>query len=351
MKKKFISIIWWYHKQIFSFDKKQNYHMLPIEAMQEEWFECEIFAIDSKVKIEEDSNFVKWTRVIYYKWFLNYLIYLFKNRNAIIYSNSLTIKTLLVWIIWKKTVFMPHDSIFWSNFIKKLIIIFFYFFYKKIRVNNDREVFELNRIKKWLALKVPLIVSEEFYNKDINFSNENIFISLWNLIPKKQPEFLLQALKIVKDNGYNFKLKVIWEDRLENHYNYSYSDLINKYWLSENIEVLGFIKHDDIPKKVEWSSLYINTSTQEWFCLAVYESALMWLWIILPRIISFDNIFWNNALYYDLESVNDLANKIMYFINNKNAFIAKNKENQKMILEKYNYDYIKSEIKKIFINL
>jgi hypothetical protein len=32
--------------------------MMPLEAMQELGYECEIFAIDSQVKIEDDPNFV-----------------------------------------------------------------------------------------------------------------------------------------------------------------------------------------------------------------------------------------------------------------------------------------------------
>jgi hypothetical protein len=57
--KKFISVIWGYHAQIFSFHKEENYHMLPIEIMKEEGFECEIFSLESKARIEDDPNFVE----------------------------------------------------------------------------------------------------------------------------------------------------------------------------------------------------------------------------------------------------------------------------------------------------
>lgn len=349
--KKFISIIRWYHKQIFSFDKEQNYHMLPLETMKELWFNCEIFAIDSKIKIEKDPNFVKWVNIIYYKNFFQYILYLLRNRSAITYSNTLTIKTLLVWIFSKKSVFIPHDSIFWSSKIKKTLISFFYRFFTKIRLNNLAEVNEVNKIKKWIWVKAPLVVSWKFYNPDFTFDRENIFISLWNLIPKKHPEFILQALKIVKDKGYSFKLKVIGEDRLSETYWYTYQDLLKKYELEKEVEVLWFIPHSDLPKHVKWACLYLNSSTQEWLCLAVYESVLMGLQTILPDILSFDQVFWENGLYYKQQDVRALAEKIIYFLEHKEEFIKKIKKTQKLILDEYNYNIIKLKLRKLFLSI
>lgn len=346
-KRKFISIIRWYHSQIFSFDKEQNYHMMPLEAMQELGYECEIFAIDSQVKIEDDPNFVPWVRVIYYKNIFQYLSYLWENRNALIYSNSLTIKTLLVGLIGKRTIFIPHDSIFGSNKIKELIIKFFYYFFDKIRVNNDWEVKKVNLIKKWLAVKIPLVVSDTFHSKH-NKRTGNIFVSLWNLIPKKQPEFLLSALKVVKNKWYTFRLLVIGEDRLLNTYGYSYSNLVKKYGLENEINILGFQPHERLVKLLQWVSLYINTSRQEWLCLAVYECALMWVYPILPNILSFDRVFWAAGSYYEKSSVNSLAEKIIDFLENKELYKNKNILIQELIRKNYNYKIIKKKLVRLF---
>lgn len=350
-KKKFISIIWGYHKQIFSFDKKQNYHMLPLEAMQEEGFECEIFAIDSQVRIEDDPNFVKWIKVIYCKGLIDYLIYLLKNRKVIIYSNTLTIKTLIVGLIGRRTVFMPHDYIFWSTLLKKLIITFFYRFFTKIRVNNDGELWELENLKKWLWVKIPLVVSSDFLNSNPSFSDKNILISLWNLIPKKQPEFLLQALSIVKSKGYDFTLKVIWEDRLKSSYGYSYAELVDKYNLVDSIECLWFVPHDSLPGVVKWALFYINTSRQEWFCLAVYESLLMGLWVILPDTLSFNGVFWKNALYYKAFDEQDLARKVILYIEDRKLLRNNIEQAQQYVLDNFNYEKVKTDLKNLFINL
>lgn len=344
MNKKFISIIWWYHNQIFSFDKKQNYHMLPIEAMQEEWFECEIFAIDSKVKIEDDPNFVKWVKVIYYKNILEFLLYLFKNRKAIIYSNSLTIKTLLVWIIWKKTVFYPHSYPFWDSFIKKIIINFFYKFFTKIRINNKDEYYLIEEIKKWLAFICPLSISDWFLSKD--FTNRKGWVWIWNITKIKNPEFLIETAKILKRNNVDFKISIIWKDRYNKWWK-NFFDLIKENNLDDKIELLWVLNYSQIKDRLWKTLIYINTSISEWQCLAVYEWALSWNILCLQNIISFPSVFKNNAFYHN--NLTELANNISNILSWKYDFITKNKENQKMILENYNYNVIKKKVKEMFL--
>lgn len=323
--------------------------MMPLEAMQEEGYECEIFSINSQVKIEDDPHFISWVKVIYYRNIFQYLSYLWRNRNAIIYSNSLTIKTLLVGLIGRRTVFIPHDSIFGSNWAKRIIIKFFYFFFGKIRLNNDSEVYAVNAIRKKLWVKIPLVVSDFFYNFwNARIQPENIFISLWNIVPKKQPELLLQALKTLKDKWYTFKLRVIGEDRLWEFYNYTYSSLLKKYGLENEVEVLWYQPHTQLPSLLNWASLYVNTSKQEGLCLAVYECALSWLQTILPNILSFNNIFGKDGLYYQKESVQDLVEKIEYFLQHKEVFVNKIRNTQQYILKNNSYLSIKNALKDLF---
>lgn len=345
--KKFISIIWWYHKQIFSFDAKQNYHMHPIEAMKEEWFDCEIFAIDNQVKIEDDPNFIAGTKVIYYKNIFQYFWYLWKNRKEIIYSNSLTIKTLIVGIIWKKTVFMPHDQALpWKDKkIKRYIVEFLYKFFSIIRVINRQE--EEILAEKNIAWKVvPLSLSKKFlytWNKELN---NLVFVG--NLISDKNPEILIEAMKQVFHKYPHTILNIYGEDR----YNFwwkNFNDLIQSNHLDKNIILHGFVSAEKLQKNIQKSYIYINTSLSEWQCLAVYEWALAWCILCLQNIISFPSVFWKNALYHN--NADELAKNIIYIIENPDKYQEIVKKNQKMILEKYNYEYIKQELKQLFLDI
>lgn len=321
--------------------------MLPIEAMQEEWFECEIFAIDSQVNIEDDPNFIKWTSVIYYKWFLDYLIYLFKNRNSIIYSNSLTINTLLVWIIWKKTVFMPHDQAIplENKKIKRLLVLFFYNFFSFIRVINTWELALLN--KYWIKSNIlTLSISEDFLCN--NFSNKTWAVFIWNLYSDKNPEFLIDTMKKVIEKHPDFILQIAWEDRyIANWLNFFQKIKENK--LENNVKILWFIPHLELKHILKTSLIYINTSISEWQCIAAYEAAISWNILCLQNILAFPSVFWKNAFYH--KTSQELAQNIIDILEEKSLYINTIKENQKMILEKYNYDYIKNETKKMFLQL
>jgi len=342
--KKFISIIWWYHKQIFTFKKEQNYHMMPLEVMMNEWYNCEIYAIDSQVKIEGDPNFVKWVKVIYYKNLINYLYYLWKNKNYIIYSNSLTLKTLLVWIIWKRTVFYPHSFPFWHNKIKTYIIIFFYNFFTKIRINNTWEFELIEKIKKWLAYVCPLVVSSKFLN--INLDNRTWWTWIWNLTRIKNPEFLIETCKNLKNKKIDFSINIIWEDRYSKNWK-SFSDLVIEKWLEEYIKVLWFLTPLEIKRYLSQSLVYINTSISEWQCLSVYEWALAWNILCLPNILSFPSVFWKNALYHN--SPKELAENITNILKNKDKYEEKILKNQKMILKNYSYCKLKECLFNLFI--
>ncbi len=138
---KFVSIIWGYHKQIFTFTREQNYHLLPVEVMSKKGYVCEIFAIDSQVEIEKDPNFPKNTKVIYYSGFTKYIGYLWQNRQSLVYVNSLTLKTLFSSLILRRSIFMAHDQVLplASKRFKRIVTLFFYRFFSKIRVINSAE--------------------------------------------------------------------------------------------------------------------------------------------------------------------------------------------------------------------
>jgi len=318
--------------------------MMPLKVMMEEWYECEIFSIDSHVKIEDDPNFVKWVKVIYYKNILKYLSYLIINRYSIIYSNTLTIKTLLVWIFWKKTVFMSHDQVLplKSKLIKRKIVLFFYRFFSFIRVINFWEKELLNKYGIE-SIILPIPISNSFLNYELE--NRNWWIFIWNLYFDKNPILLIEACKILKDKNIDFKINIAWEDRYFYKWK-TFNDLVIENNLENYIKVLWFVHPRILKKYLSKSLCVINTSISEWQCLAVYEWALSWNFLCLQNILSFPSVFWNNAFYHN--NSKELADNIIKILSiNNNEIIQLN---QKMILDEYNYNIIKSNTKKMFLN-
>lgn len=345
-KKKFISVIWWYHKQIFSFHQEQNYHMIPFQVMMDEWYECELFAINSQVNIQEDPNFVDGITIIYYKNIFSYIYYLLKNQKHIIYSNTITLKTLLVWMIWKKTVFYPHSYPFGASKLKWKVIRFFYKYFSKIRVNNTDEFHEIEIIKRWLAFRCPLSISDTFSLNIDNSVRQNM-TWIWNITDIKNPKILLETMSILKNKNIHVVLQIVWEDRYDEWWK-NFQKLIFDYNLNEYINLLWVKSHWEIKEILSNSLLYINTSKSEWQCLAVYEAALAGNILCLQNIMAFPSVFWDNALYHN--SPFDLAENIISILDNPLCFNSMIHNNMDMILKNYWYEENKKMLKELFIN-
>jgi len=318
---------------------------MPFEIMMEQWYKCELLAIESHVKIEEDPNFISWIKVIYYKNIFSYLCYLLNNRMAIIYSNSLTIKTLLVGLVWKNTFFYAHSYNFWTNFFKKNIIQFFYRCYTKVRVNNIDELREINNIQSDLWYICPLVVSRNYFCDNLKNRSNAVFI--WNLTDIKNPEFLIETCHILKKKNIDFRVDIIWEDRYDKN-GISFWELVQKNKLEEYIVLHGFLQPEQIKEELNTSLIYINTSISEWQCLAVYEWALSGNILCLPNIISFPSVFWQNALYHS--SPQELADNIIIILKNKTSYNESIEKNQKTILKEYSYTTIRKQLYNLFLN-
>ena len=74
----------------------------------------------------------------------------------------------------------------------------------------------------------------------------------------------------------------------------------------------------------------------------------MWVYPILPNILSFDRVFWAAGSYYEKSSVNSLAEKIIDFLENKELYKNKNILIQELIRKNYNYKIIKKKLVRLF---
>lgn len=307
--------------------------------MKQAWYKCEIFAIDAEVKIEDDPNLVDGVNIIYYRNILHYLSYLWKNRNALIYSNTLTIKTLIVGLFGKYTIFMPHDQAIplKEKKLKRMVTLFFYRFFSSIRVVNQEEK-ELLWAYYVQSRVLPIPISETFYKK--NEWERDGFVFVWNLYHDKNPEFLIETMKILSSRGDRNILHIYWEDRY-NKDGKNFSQLVRDSWLEDRIVIHGFVPHNLLAGELAKRSIYINTSISEWQCLTAYEASLAGCFPCLQKIVAFPSVFKENALYHTTPI--ELAENILFVLGHKDSALMTISRNQKMIQEKYSYDSLKKE--------
>ncbi len=315
--------------------------------MKEEGYECEIFAIDARVRIEDDPNLVSWVRIIYYTNFLNYLFYLWKNRKALIYSNSLTIKTLLVGIIGKYSVFMPHDQALplESKKLKRIVTLFFYKFFSSIRVVN---AWEQSLLHSWSIKSeiLPISISEQFYKKNETPRDGLVFVG--NLYYDKNPEFLIETMKILEKKWDKNILHIYGEDRY-NKNSKNFSDLVKEAWLESKIQIHGFVPHNELAGELAKRKIYINTSLSEGQCLTAYEAAYAGCALCLQNILAFPSVFHENAHYH--ETPLDLAQNILRILEDPIREEKSILQNQAMIRDEYNYTFLKKKMRSYFLSL
>lgn len=94
--------------------------------------------------------------------------------------------------------------------------------------------------------------------------------------------------------------------------------------------------------------IYLNSSTTEGQCTAVFETALAGCILCLPNIMSFKDVFKEYALFHDVYDYEKLAENIMYILDHKNEFQSKVDNCIKFIKENYNKEIIETKMKTLF---
>ena len=174
---------------------------------------------------------------------------------------------------------------------------------------------------------------------------------LWHILPKKWPETMLKALQIVLNKYSNIKIYQLWR----------YDEFISSRWLKFEEELKDLWMYDNFilywPKNNLKdlnlpTSIYINSSLQEWQCLAVYDAILLGNAVCLPNISSFrwEILNWKTLLHevWDYEK---LAQNIICYIEHQKEKEEYILEWRKYIEEKLNYDYLKKTMQEKFTNL
>ncbi len=351
--KKFISYIPWYHSTLFLMDKESHYHFGPCEAMLDLWYDVEIVTANKEIKIEEDPNYNPKIKIKYFDSVLDSLKYLWTQRSfSVIYANTFTVASLLVWLVGKKTIFFSHDPVFPtkyspSYFLKNLLVRFTYLFFTKIRTINE---YEVKRLKKsWFGSKwvcIPLVVSSKNYIPNIRHNN-NILL-LWHVFWKKDPETILHALRIVIKKYPDVHVYQVGDySQYLSAKNKTYKELVSQFALDNNFTLLWRRKESLIELNLP-TTIYLNSSLMEWQCISVYDAALLGNALCLPIMSSFLDVLDSKVKYHPLGDYKKLAANIIEYIENpklKEEYII---SNQQWILKKHNYEYIQKRIQQEF---
>jgi glycosyltransferase involved in cell wall biosynthesis len=206
--------------------------------------------------------------------------------------------------------------------------------------------------QKWLskyyginAIFIPNGISTKFQKATTNFTY-SVFFGAGRIIQSKGCDSLLMAL-----NNINFSEKVAIAGEINQ--TPDYKELILQ--LSNNLDVtfLGLIKDkNELLGHIHSSKLFIYPSERESMSMMLLEAASVKTPIICSEIIENRDIFSDDeVLFFTLEKMNDLDNKIKWALNNYD--IMKNKAEKAFhhVKRTNNWNNIKNEYKMIYNSL
>lgn len=191
----------------------------------------------------------------------------------------------------------------------------------------------------------PHLVDSEYlkHNKDTSFKSDMITIT--SFLPVKRTIDSINAVSILKKEGYNFNLTILGDGP-----DISFCKKIaKKLNVEENINFVGFV--DDIRPYINNSQYYIQTSSSEGLSIALLESMATGLIPIVTNVGDEKEVIKNNytGFFINVNNPKQIANKIKALDNSnlKNEIKLNIKEKMNNLSIEYSDIYISEILKTI----
>ncbi|MEM2979684.1 MAG: glycosyltransferase family 4 protein [Methanomassiliicoccales archaeon] len=173
--------------------------------------------------------------------------------------------------------------------------------------------FTANMLREKFGVKAHKVVYhgllDQFKARNPRTLSKGIPVILWvsRLIPIKEPNVFLDALKILNDEyKMNFKAVIRGEGPLKDSMNCT----IKRYGLSSKISFASRIPFGSLPGLYESASLLVHTSSCEAFGLCILEAMGMALPVIVPRYGGSYEVAGSAGISFEPHNASELAEKI-----------------------------------------
>lgn len=341
----FVSVIWGYAKYFYNFAEEEHYHLHALKLAREMGYKTVVLLRAEKGVMEGDPQFNKETEIIYYSNIFSYLATIIKYsvRGAVFYVNSVEPQSLLVPFLARKTVFMGHTHPIRQTKLKQKIFNFSMKFFSKVRLTNETEKnFLVSEGLKAEKLKVvPLSLSLKDYKLLNNTEERKDLVYFGNITAKKNLPTIIKACNLVCQKYPETKLHLIGRE-----YEKIPEDLVDP-----KLQIIryGFIQEaKEVNVILNKFLIGLNSSFDEGMCVAVYNMALAGCALCLPKIMSFTDVFKNQALFHEVNDAEQLAKNIIFYLENQPAAKEHNQRCREMIIRDYNYQKVSELMRDLF---
>jgi colanic acid/amylovoran biosynthesis glycosyltransferase len=192
-------------------------------------------------------------------------------------------------------------------------------------------------VRLGLNLKIPTMIINPAIDvnhfslektNDKKFKNTLKFLTVSRLHWIKGLEYTLEALSILKINGYNFNYDIIGDGPELERLKFAR----NQLKLNENVNFIGYLEHKKIKDFYRKSDIYLQYSIQEGFCNSLLEAQSMELICIGSNAEGLNENILNSKTGYIVEKRNPfkLYQQIKYVLNQKDGDLDKMRKNAKL---------------------
>ncbi len=212
--------------------------------------------------------------------------------------------------------FITYHSVVFRRFKKNGMITFPYLVHvlsnkkNQISIGVSNTVLNIFRTQYGGTQKEALLynfINEDFFNRISEKKSHSNFTLTWvgNIRADKNFDVLVNAFDLDLKNDNNIVTDV-WG---ENRSNIDYEQLLNQKQI-HNLRLLGNTK--EIPTVLPQYNLFLSTSLNESFGLAVMEAMALKVPVLLSDIPAYRELYNGMALFFKPDDPKDLVKKIKY---------------------------------------
>lgn len=188
------------------------------------------------------------------------------------------------------------------------------------------------KLAKEPPIVIPNVVNTDLFNFKKKVRNDKFnFIHVSSLINQKNPEGMFEAFSLVRKQRSDFKLRVLGPKKEK------FVNLVQQLSLMNEVEFTGEIPYSDVAKEISNSDAMIHFTRYETFGCVIAESLCAGVPVIVSdldvtRELVTDHV---NGLLVKEADVKDLADKILYFM--ENNFQIDSQKIAEQNQQKFNY--------------
>ena len=179
-------------------------------------------------------------------------------------------------------------------------------------------------------------------------SNKTILLSVAGLYKMKGHHLIIQALKKIIDKGHkNTELWIVGKGYYGNYLR----KLARNLKIEDDVKFFGSKGHEELAKLYNMSDIFVLANYQE-MTSAVNEALACEIPVVVMECGGREFVIPNEdyGLVFKKYDIDDMANKILYLINNKKAAKKMARNGRKLVLENFSVEKVAEKLYRSFTN-